>query len=62
MAFPTLHHPDGLFCPICGCGETIYWPEIFKEWAGWNDDEKQKYEICPCCEYGSEDFPYEDFE
>jgi len=30
--FHTMHHPDGLFCPICGCGEIIYWAEILKDW------------------------------
>ena len=60
--FPTIHHPDGLFCPICGCGEITYWPEISEEWSEWDDDKKRKYEICPCCDYGSEDFPYDEFE
>ena len=62
MAFPTIHHPDNLFCPICGCGEIIYWPEILEGWNNWSDSKKREYEKCPSCKYGFEDFPYEDFE
>jgi len=40
----------------------MYWAEILEEWNRWDDDEKRKYEVCPCCKYGSEDFPYRDFE
>jgi len=25
-------HPDGLFCPICGCSEIYSWPEL----ANWD--------------------------
>lgn len=56
----TTGHPDGLFCPICGCGSIHYWPEL-TEWNTWDDKTKKKYEVCPCCDYDSNDFPYEDF-
>ena len=57
----SLKHPEDLFCPICGCGSIQYWPEVEDEWDKWNDKEKSKYEVCPCCGYGEIDFPYEDF-
>lgn len=62
MSSSAMLHPENLFCPICGSESIIYWPEIFEEWNNWNDSKKREYEICACCNYGSEDFPYEDFE
>ena len=57
-----MRHPEDLFCPICGCGSINHWPIIAEEWNNWTDQEKREYEICPCCDYGSVDFPYEEFE
>lgn len=58
----TIRHPDNLFCPICGCGSIFDWPDLDK-WDSFTDEEKSKFENCPCCGYGwQDDFPYEDFE
>ena len=59
---PTLRHPENLYCPICGCGEIKYWPEILEEWSNWDENTKRSYEVCACCDFGDQDFPYEDFE
>ena len=60
---PTMRHPDGLFCPICGCGQIVYWPIIEEKWDKWTDEEKREYEVCPCCGYGElEIFPEEEEE
>jgi len=56
----SAHHPEGLYCPICGCGEIPYWPEL-EDWDNWDDDKKAKFEICMACGYGGKDFPYEHF-
>ena len=57
----AMRHPEGLFCPICGSEAIVGWAEIYEDWETWSDEKKRSYEICPCCGYGSEDFPYEDF-
>lgn len=46
----NVDHPDGLFCPICGCGEIYYWPELV-DWDKWDDKKKRSYENCPACGY-----------
>ena len=46
----TTDHPEGLFCPICGCGEIHWWPELV-DWNKWNDKKKKSYESCPACGY-----------
>ncbi len=46
----TVDHPDGLFCPMCGCGEIHYWPEL-KDWDKWSIKKKKSYETCPACGY-----------
>jgi hypothetical protein len=46
----TTDHPEGLFCPICGCGEIHYWPELI-DWNKWSDKKKRSYESCPACGY-----------
>lgn len=48
-SFPT-QHPEGLFCPKCGCGSIIWWPEL-KDWAKFNDKQKAEYETCAECGY-----------
>ena len=55
------NHPDGLCCPICGCSQIYDWPEL-SNWNNMTKKEKKKYEKCPCCHYGLDDFPYEEFE
>jgi len=57
----TTPHPDGKLCPICGCGSIYYWPEL-EDWNKFSEKKKREYEICPCCDYGSVDFPYEEFD
>ena len=49
---PWISHPDGLFCPVCGCGYIVFWPEILEKWHSWSPEEKAKYEVCPCCGHG----------
>jgi ribosomal protein S27AE len=46
----STEHPEGLFCPKCGCGSIIYWPEIVN-WSKWNDAMKATYETCANCGY-----------
>ena len=48
---PTIRHPDGLFCPSCGCGSIWYWVEI-DGWDKMAEEEKHSFEVCPCCGYG----------
>ena len=57
----TIRHPDHLFCPICGCSEIYYWKDL-DNWDDMTEEEKHKFERCPCCLYGTEDFPYEEWE
>ena len=57
----TCDHPESLCCPICGCCQIWYWPEL-KKWDSMSDKQKRRYEVCPCCNYGSKDFPYEEYE
>ena len=57
----TTRHPDGLYCPVCGCGSIPWWPEL-EDWETMGDEEKVKFEICPCCDFGSDEFPYEEFQ
>jgi hypothetical protein len=49
-----IDHPDGLYCPECGCGKIHYWPEI-KDWKKWNDKKKKSYEKCAACGYTGEE-------
>lgn len=55
----AMRHPDNLCCPICGCEAIVYWPEIFDK-TTW-PEKTREYEVCAACNYGAEDFPYEDF-
>jgi len=55
-----IRHPEKLFCPVCGCGDIHYWPEVLK-WKTMSDKEKCHFEVCPACGYGNADFPYEGF-
>ena len=57
----TTQHPDNLFCPICGCAEIYYWPEL-EYWYKMTKEEKQNFEKCPACLYGTNEFPYEAFD
>ena len=50
MCFTTTH-PDGLFCPVCGCSSIHWWPELV-DWDKWDDKKKKNYEVCPACGYG----------
>jgi protein-disulfide isomerase len=61
MSVQTTKHPEDLYCPICGCGSIYMWPEL-EEWEKWDDGRKREYEVCPSCDYGSPNFPYEEFE
>jgi hypothetical protein len=49
MSFTT-RHPDSLFCPVCGCGEIYWWPELV-DWNTWSNKKKKSYETCPACDY-----------
>lgn len=44
IPFKTSRHPEGLFCPECGCGTVDMWC------ADW-----KKYPVCSCCQYGEEE-------
>jgi len=52
-------HPDGLFCPICGCDAIHYWPELV-DWNKFSEEKKKSYEICAACGFGGKDFVDED--
>ena len=56
----TARHPEGLCCPICGCNEIWYWIDI-ENWENMSNEQKRYFEVCPACDYGSKDFPYEEF-
>lgn len=57
----TTRHPDGCMCPICGSEYIYSWPEL-EDWLKMSEKEKRSFEVCSCCGYGEEDFPYEEFE
>jgi len=56
----SIQHPEGLLCPVCGCDDISYWPEVLA-WDTMSNKEKLKWEVCPACGYGNADFPYEEF-
>ena len=60
---PVIRHPDGLYCPVCGCPYIVLWPEILEEWDSWTPEQKAQYEVCACCGYGDPgSFPEEEEE
>ncbi len=43
-----IYHPEGLHCPICGCGQIFYWQE-FENWNSIPDEDKDI--TCAACFY-----------